>query len=327
MLSRQLFATAASTALRVAPKPSQSQTVPAGAPENIGTVQGSAPGSPTASTVPSTAAQFAPSRPSLDQLQPTSVIGPEQLQKFTIPTEDYNDIVALSPSAMDISPAGPGLQQDFGQSIRGLQYTEFSVLFDGLQLQPSPGNLSPQPAVYFIEHDIDSITVNRYANAGGAYFQGVEVEGTAKLGYGFALYANGTLNDSAYNSNRNTLAQTPRRTGALGLLYDKANVLRANDDLHGEWIAKNVGPQYGQDTNAVGKYDQYPIKSYNSVSLDAGYQLPVYGRRLSFDVQVFNLFNEQSLIGFAATSVGTPTIPPYWVEPGRSIFFSVSARI
>jgi iron complex outermembrane receptor protein len=137
------------------------QAVPSGAPENIGTVEGSAVGTGAAAAVPATAAQFAPSRPSLEQQQPTSTIGAEQLQKFTIPTEDYNDIVALSPSAMDVSPAGPGLQQDFAQSIRGLQYTEFSVLIDGLQLQPSPGNLSPQPAVYFMEHDLGSVTVNR----------------------------------------------------------------------------------------------------------------------------------------------------------------------
>ena len=722
----------------------RAQTVPATAPENIGTVEGSASGTAAPTSAPSTAAQFAPSRPSINQQQPTSVIGPEQIQKFTIPTSDYNDIVALSPSAMDISPAGPGLQQDFGQSIRGLQYTEFSVLFDGLQLQPSPGNLSPQPAVYFIAHDIESVTVNRgpglasdigsatfggfvsikskalsdtayvepygtfgsfgtklygiefqsgdiaqmngarfdldltreeargadtglqterrnlflkyeqpvgrstlvttyvnldnddtntpygtslknivafgpnyslnqdptsqdfqgynrdnytsdleylrvksdlgngygfegtvytqgyyhrgnatndpggsspnlidthiyingvrtfvaddvqgqanhndqrdwgsllrftkdtsigqarlgvwfdhidntlyrytvdftrgaiayttkpganpfqydlfdtlttvqpygefefhptrrlsiiagvkydavtrslqgpldrttppqpedyhaafnrvlpafsanyrirddlsvyaqaakgyltpplnvfyttdvtgvtpsstwnyqvgtvfqrswldvgadlyyidysnyissrtisggdvlYFNAGSAYFQGVEVEGTAKLGHGFALYANGTLNDSAYNTNGNNLAQTPRRTAALGLIYDKGNLFRAGDDLHGLIIAKNVGPQYGQDNYKVGTYDQYPIKSYNYVNLDGGYQLPVLKKLLTFDVQVFNLFDDESITGFAASAKSGE--PLYWTQAGRSIFFSVSAKI
>ena len=720
------------------------QAVPSGAPENIGTVEGSAVGTGAAAAVPATAAQFAPSRPSLEQQQPTSTIGAEQLQKFTIPTEDYNDIVALSPSAMDVSPAGPGLQQDFAQSIRGLQYTEFSVLIDGLQLQPSPGNLSPQPAVYFMEHDLGSVTVNRgpglasdigsatfggfvsiksaplsadayvepygtfgsfgtklfgvelssgdiaqlngarvdldlsreeargadtgleterrnlyfkyqqpigrstlvttyvnldnddtdtpygtslknivaygpnyslnadptsqdyagynrdnytsdieylrvksdlgrgygvegtiytqgyyhrgtetadpggstpnlidktiyinnvatpvtddvqgtadhndqrdwgallrftkdtsigqgrvgvwfdhisndlyrynvdftqgtvayttkpgatpytydlfntlttvqpygefelhpvkrlsvtlgvkydavtrslqgpldrtsppqaedyhaafnrvlpafsanyrirddlsvygqaakgyltpplnvfyttnvtginpsstwnfqagtvyqrswldvgadlyyisygdyishrtigpgnvlYFNAGGAYFQGAEAEATAKLGYGFALYANGSLNDSAYETNGQNLAQTPRRTGALGLIYDKGSLFRQGDDVHGMIIAKNVGPQYGQDNYKVGSYDEYPVKSYNFVNLDGGYILPVLRHRLTFDVQVYNLFNDESITQFAGSAVSGEAL--YWTQAGRSIFFSVSARI
>ena len=741
-----LLATTSLTAFMAMLAPSLAQTVPATAPENIGAVQGNATSAAlTTTSAPTTAAGFAPSRPSLDQTQPTDTVGPEALRKFIIPTSNYDDIVALTPSAMDINPAGPGLQQDFGQSIRGLQYTEFSVLFDGIQLAPSPGNLSPQPAVFFMEHDLGSVTVNRgpglssdigsatfggfiaittqptsavsyvepyatfgsfgtklyglemqsgdiaemngarvaldlsreealgadtglqterrnlyfkydqpvgqstlittyvnldnddtntpygtslqsaqkyganfsldgdptsqdfagynrdnytsdleylrvhsdlgrgygvegtvytqgyyhrgtqtadpggdesnlinqtiyinnvathvaddvqgtadkndqrdwgallrftkdtaigqgrlgvwfdhidnqtyrttidfdrgdepyatklgaspfeyilfdtlttvqpygefefhpaprltviagvkydavtrslqapidrsaldyqddhaafnrvlpafsanykirkdlsvyaqaakgyltpplnvfytknfnsvapsstwnfqvgsvyqkkwldlgadlyyieynnyitslnrgggvviYSNAGGAVFQGVETEATAQLGHGFALYANGTLNDSSYDSNGNNLAQTPRRTAALGLIYDKGNLFRAGDDLHGLIIAKNVGPQYGQDTSTVGKYDLYPIKSYNYVNLDAGYQVPVFKHRVTFDVQVYNLFNDLSPIGFAATSAGTPTIPLYWFDAGRSIFFSVSARI
>jgi iron complex outermembrane receptor protein len=720
------------------------QAVPADAPENIGPAVVSAVGNTGPDGAPVTAAQFAPSRPSINQQQPTSVIGPEAIQKFTIPTSDYNDIVALSPSAMDVSPAGPGLQQDFGQSIRGLQYTQFSVLFDGLQLQPSPGNLSPQPAVYFIAHDIDSVTVNRgpgmasdigsatfggfiaikskalsdtayvepygtfgsfgtklygvelqsgdiaqmngarfdldltreeaagadtglrterrnlffkyeqpvgqstlvttyvnldnddtntpygtslkniaiygsnyslnqdptsqdfqgynrdnytsdleylrvksdlgngykvegtiytqgyyhrgnatndpggsspnlidtniyingvktfvtddvqgqanhndqrdwgsllrftkdtsigqarvgvwfdhigndlyrytvdftrgavayttkegatpfqydlfdtlttvqpygefefhpttrlsvttgvkydavtrslqgpldrtsppqpedyhaafnrvlpafsanyrirrdlsvygqvakgyltpplnvfyttnvtginpsstwnyqvgtvyqrpwvdigadlyyidysnyisnrtinggdvlYFNAGSAHYEGVEVEATVKLGAGFAVYANGTLNDSAYETNGNNLAQTPRRTGALGLVYDKGDLFRAGDDLHGLIIAKNVGPQYGVDNYKPGTYDQFPIKSYNYVNLDAGYQLPVFKKRLSFDVQVFNLFDDESITQFASSAKSGEAL--FWTQAGRSIFFSVSARL
>ncbi len=187
--------------------------------------------------------------------------------------------------------------------------------------------------LYYIEYNnyIAHRTINAgnvlYYNAGSAYFEGVEVEETATLGHGFALYASGTLNDSAYDSNNNNLAQTPRRTGALGLIYDKSNLFRSGDDLHGLIIAKNVGPQYGQDTNAIGKVDQYPIKSYNFVNLDGGYQLPVFKHPLTFDVQVFNLFNDQSIIGFAATSAGTPSIPLYWIDAGRRIFFSVSAKI
>ncbi len=716
----------------------QAQTV------NIGGVQSTATGPGTAAdsgAAPQTAAQFAPSQPPIDEQQPESVIGAETLQKFTIPTEDYDDIVALTPSAMDVNPAGPGLQQDFAQSIRGLQYTEFSVLYDGVQVQPSPGNLSPQPAVYFMEHDLGAIAVNRgpglasdigsatfggfialsspalsatptlepygtfgsyatnlygiegesgtitaldgarvaldlskeeangadsgisterrnlffkyaqpigqstvvttlvnldnddthtpygvtqqnaliygrnyglnqdpnsvdyadynkdaytsdfayvrvqsdlgagfnldntsytegyyhrgttsvdpggttppftgtiyvngvptkvtdiiegtlshndqrdwgdtlrftkdtpfgqarlgvwfdhidntlykynvdftdgdlayatsrtkspfsyivfdtlttvqpygefafhparnvtiiagvkydavtrslqapinrttshyaddheafnrvlpafsanwrvipstsvyaqaakgyltpplnlfytnsvtsvapsstwnfqvgsvferrwldvgadlyyieydnyitsntiatntiYTNAGGAVFKGVEVEGTGKLGHGFAVYANGSLNDSNYNSNGNNLQQTPRRTAAIGLIYDEGGVIRPHDDLHALVIAKNVGPQYGLDTATPGAADQFPIKSYSTINLDAGYVLPVARHRLSFDVQVYNLADNKSFIGYDGQTASGAAL--YWLNPGRSIFFSIAAKL
>jgi len=718
------------------------QTAPQSAPTDIGTVQATGSSPAAAPEVPQTAAQFAPSRPQLDQTEPTSTITRETLQKLAVPTENYNDVVRLTPGAMDISPVGPGLQQDFGQSIRGLQYTQFSVLYDGIQIPGFVSNLAPQPAAYFMERDLGGITVHRgpgqasaigsatfggyidlaspelssaptataygtlggystrlygiegqtgnlgalgggrglidlsgedargatsntdtlrrngflkleqpvgantvftfvtnvdkdvthtpygatlanirlfgpnyalnndpasgtfhdynrdsyltdfeylgvrsdlghgltvddkvytasyyqrhlqgldpggqapnlggaysirgavadltgdvpglaghndfrawgnvlrvaqdtpygqaragfwvereyfstylanvdlsrgnapyssdptvspfvanyrstlvtaqpyaefawkplpnltvtgglkyssvtrtlngpvgltglpqksnatynkplpsfdvnwritpefsvfaqaaegfltpnlnlfsatvptsvqpsttnsfqvgavlqrdrlslgvdayyiqynnyvnsvttggltsYFNQGGAVFKGVEVEGTLKLPHGFALYANGTLNDSSYNGNGNNLAQTPRRTAAVALIYDKGGLLRENDDLHGIIIAKNVGPQYGLDTATPGQFDSAPIKSYNQVDLDVGYTFPYQQKRLKFDVNVYNLFNDKSLTGYGGQTIGPPSEALYFTNPGRSIYFSLKASI
>lgn len=712
-------------------------------PTDIGTAQAFGAGATASPGVPQTAAQFAPSRPQLDQTEPTSTIGPELLQKLAVPTENYNDIVRLTPSAMDISPVGPGLQQDFGQSIRGLQYTQFSVLYDGIQIPGFVANLAPQPGIYFMEHDLGSVTVHRgpgqasaigsatfggyidlaspslsgsqryvpygtvggygtklfgveaqtgdlnviggargyidlsreeargatsstaterrnafvklqqpigdntlvtfvanvdnadtntpygatlnniktisrnyalnedptsqtfrgynrdnyttdfeylgirsdlgnglmiedkpytvsyyqrhsqgldpggqapnlsglyslrngpladltgdvpglagqndfrawgnvlrvtqdtpygqaraglwveregfttyltnidltrqgipysaaptvsnfvnhykstlltvqpyaefawkplptvtvtaglkyssatrslngpvgptgaaqdnhasynkalpsidanwrirpdlsvfaqaaegyltpnlnlfsttavtsvqpsttnsfqvgtvfqrdrvtlgvdgyyiqynnyvnsvatgglttFFNQGGAVFKGVEVEGTVKLARGFALYGNGTLNDSAYGNNGNNLAQTPRRTGAVALLYDQGGVALENDDLHATIFTKHVGPQYGLDTANKGQFDSAPIKSYNQVDLAAGYVFPYKDKRLAFDVNVYNLFNDKSLIGFGGQTIGPPSEALYYTAPGRSIFFSLKATL
>jgi len=111
--------------------------------------------------VPQTAEQFAPSRPSLDQIEPTSTVGAETLRKIIVPTSNYNDVVRLTPSAIDISPVGPGLQQDFGQSIRGLQYTQFSVLYDGIPIPGFPINFAPQPGIYFTSQNLGQVTVHR----------------------------------------------------------------------------------------------------------------------------------------------------------------------
>ncbi len=164
-----------------------------------------------------------------------------------------------------------------------------------------------------------------YFNAGSAYFQGVEVEATAKLGYGFALTANGSLNDSAYDQSGNNLAQTPRRTGLLGLIYDRPALFRARDDLHGIIYAKNVGPQYGVDNYKMGTADQYPIKSYNIVNLTVGYDLPLARHELTFAVQVYNLTNDQSITGYATNAQSGE--PLFWTQAGRSIFFSTSVKL
>jgi len=723
--------------------PAQGQSLPQGPGTDIGTAQAFGAGPAATPEAPQTAAQFAPSRPQLNQTEPTSTIDAETLQKLAVPTENYNDLVRLTPSAMDISPVGPGLQQDFGQSIRGLQYTQFSVLYDGIQIPGYIANLAPQPGAYFMEHDLGSITVHRgpgqasaigsatfggyidlasptlsgggsvspyatlggygtklfgveaqtgnlavlggargyidlsreeargatsgtaterrnafvkleqpigdntvvtfvanvdnadtntpygatlnniriygpnyalnkdptsqtfrgynrdnyttdfeylgvhsdlgngltvedkvytvsyyqrhsqgldpggrapnlagvyalqgvpgvdltgdvpglagqndfrawgnvlritqdtpygqaraglwveregfttyttnidltrhglpyssdptvsayvnhyqstlatvqpyaefawtplptltvtagmkyssatrslngpagltgqpqndhasynkalpsidanwrvapglsvyaqaaegyltpnlnlfsttavtsvrpsttnsfqvgtvfqrdwlnlgvdgyyiqynnyvnslttgglttFFNQGGAVYKGVEVEGTVKLPRGFALYANGTLNDSAYDTNGNNLAQTPRRTGAIALLYDQGGLVREGDDLHASVFAKNVGPQYGLDTANVGQFDSVPIKSYNQVDLNAGYVLPMHGKRVRFDVNVYNLFNDKHLIGYGGQTIGPPSEALYFANPGRSIFFSLKATL
>ncbi len=175
---------------------------------------------------------------------------------------------------------------------------------------------------------ISSNTVGGFTtffNQGGATFKGVEVEATVKLGHGFAAYANGSLNDSNYGNNGNTLAQTPRRTAALALLYDKGSVFRDKDDLFGNITLKSVGPQYGLDTAFQGQSDQFPIKSYNQVDMNAGYVFPVFGARLRSNVNVTNLLNHRSLIGYAGQTLEAEAL--YWVQAGRGIFFSVSASL
>ncbi len=176
---------------------------------------------------------------------------------------------------------------------------------------------------YIASNTIGGFTT--YFNQGGATFKGVEVEATVMLGHGFAVYANGSLNDSNYGNNGNTLAQTPRRTAALGLLYDSRGVFRDKDDVFGNLVLKSVGPQYGLDTAFAGQPDQFPIKSYNQIDLNAGYVLPVFAGRLRTNLNVTNLLDHRSLIGYAGQTLESQAL--YWVQAQRGIFFSVAASL
>lgn len=186
--------------------------------------------------------------------------------------------------------------------------------------------------LYYIQYQnyVSSSTVGGFTtffNQGGAVYKGIEVEGTVKLPHDFAFYGNGSLNSSAYDSNGNVLAQTPRRTGAIGLIYDRGGAFRDGDNLYGSLITKFVGPQYGLDTAAVGQADSIPIKSYSQVDLAAGYTFTVENRKLMFKVNLYNLMDDRSIVGYAGATVGPPSQPLYFTNSGRSLFFSLAATI
>ena len=187
--------------------------------------------------------------------------------------------------------------------------------------------LSADADLYYIRYEnyIASTTIGTntlYTNQGGADFKGIELEATAQLGLGFALYANGSLNDANYQ-NGAAVAQAPRRTAVAGFLFDRTAVVLKNDRLDFSLLDKDVGPQYGVDTGFVNKY---PIKSYDTLDLSVHYVLPVLARRIELGMQVTNLLNNLSLIGYAGAAAGNGA-PLYWVNPGRGLFFNVAAVI
>ena len=164
-----------------------------------------------------------------------------------------------------------------------------------------------------------------YFNGGGAIYRGIELEGTLRLGYGFSMYANGTINDTYYKQATHTrLASAPDKTAAIGPLYDK-------DGMSFALLAKYVGKQFGQDSATVAGATQLinsvPIKPYASVDFAAAYTLPILnGRHLDFKLNIYNLFDNHSLIGFSQFA-GDGTTPLYWTNPGRSVFFTMAASL
>jgi len=174
---------------------------------------------------------------------------------------------------------------------------------------------------YWIDfsNKISSQTVNGttlYFNGGGAVYRGIELEGTVRMLPGLSLYANGTINDASYNTTGIRVAATPEKTAAIGPLYDK-------DGLSALLIAKYIGFQYGQDTPV----NAYPIKPYATVDFAAGYTLPILNRRkLDFRLNVNNLFDNHSLTFLNQLAADGKT-GLYFTNPGRSVFFSVSASL
>ena len=129
---------------------------------DIGTVSATGPANTlTAPPAPGTAAYVAPSRAPLDATQPTSLVGPRFINRAVIPTQNYDSIIKFSPSVQNVEPVGPGLQQNFFQTIRGFSYKQFNSTFDGLVIPGTISSFAPQSATYFMAHDIGSVQVDR----------------------------------------------------------------------------------------------------------------------------------------------------------------------
>ncbi len=131
------------------------------APTDIGTakVSGSDGGSYVA--MPGSAPAAAPATTPLTATEPTSVVGPNFIQQNVVPTAPYDEIIKFTPSTQNISPTGNGLQQNFQETIRGFQYTQFNTVLDGIVLPGAPTNFAPQTGAYILSHDINSVTVDR----------------------------------------------------------------------------------------------------------------------------------------------------------------------
>ncbi len=215
------------------------------------------------------------------------------------------DVTSVSPSTTDSYQTGIVINRkwlNLGVDLYDIEYTNF------------------------INNRMVGVTTT-YFNQGGANYKGVEIEQTTKLPYDLSVYANGTLNDSSYYNNGNNLAQTPRRTAAAGLTYDRSDLFRPGDNLHAIIIGKYVGPQYAVDTSTAGAADQYPIKSYNQFDLNVGYIFPFQGRRVRGDIHVYDLFDNRGIIGYDGNTVGPPSQPLFWTNPGRSIYFTIKAEL
>ena len=140
------------------------------APTDLGTVNATSTGvqtslpqdnGPYAAPPPGSAAAVAPSRAPLEAAQPTSVVGKSFIENSTIPSQNYDELVKFTPSLMNVQPAGPVSQQNYGESIRGFQYSQFNTTFDNLVLPGTVSSFAPQSATYFTSHDLGSIAVDR----------------------------------------------------------------------------------------------------------------------------------------------------------------------
>ena len=160
-----------------------------------------------------------------------------------------------------------------------------------------------------------------YTNNGGAVFKGIETEATVMLVPGVAFYANATVNDATYDGSGFPVALSPRSTMAAGPIVQRAG-------WYFSFLWKYVGPQYTVDGSGPFSHALDPIGGYNDADAALSYRLvlPQFNdRALNFRLNLFNVFNDHSLIGTIGTTAAGAAL--YATNPGRAVFFSLSADL
>jgi iron complex outermembrane receptor protein len=110
--------------------------------------------------IPGTAANEAPSRASLKETQPTSVISGKFVQNTMPPTVNYSDIMNISPSASSTDPSGPGLVESKHVQLRGFQDGQYNVTFDGVPYGDS-NDFTHHTTTFFMANDVGETIVDR----------------------------------------------------------------------------------------------------------------------------------------------------------------------
>jgi iron complex outermembrane receptor protein len=122
------------------------------------------------------AAAAAPSKASLDETQPESIITHKFIELATPDTGDYTTVVLIAPSMAGITSNGGGVGEYNKVSIRGFKDGQFNVTYDGISYGDT-NDPTHHPASYWPASTIGAVVVDRgpgvagdlgQANYGGA---------------------------------------------------------------------------------------------------------------------------------------------------------------
>ena len=164
-------------------------------------------------------------------------------------------------------------------------------------------------------------TTTAYYNASGTtQYKGIEGQATYYVGSGLSLYTNGSVN-SAHDNKGNWLPNTPVRTLAGGLIYDKSGFYASLLDKYvGQYYTGQSGSLYPNGPTIP----NYVMPGYSTASLSTSYSFGK-DRATKIGLQVDNLFNHGGLYYTDGTAPTGDIL--FWTLPGRSITASISTKI
>jgi iron complex outermembrane receptor protein len=166
-----------------------------------------------------------------------------------------------------------------------------------------------------------------FINGGGAIYKGVEFEATFAITRTLSLYVNGSKNTATYRHTSVQIAQTPKLTGALGVLYS------GERGFYWSVMSKFTGSQYGVDntTDDDGNTvfgNSVRMGGFTAVDATIGYRTQQGGfanKGWAIALNVNNIFDVHKRSVYAGTQKVSGD-PLFFGLAGRGLFLDVSMK-
>lgn len=112
------------------------------------------------------AAQDAPSKGSLEEMQPESIISRQFIEQVTPQMGDWTSVAAIAPSVSGITSNGGGIGEYNKLTMRGFQDGQYNVTFDGIAFGDT-NDPTHHSASYFPASTIGAVVIDRGPGAAG----------------------------------------------------------------------------------------------------------------------------------------------------------------
>ncbi len=112
------------------------------------------------------AAAAAPTKASVDETQPESIVSHRFIEAFTPENGDYSTVLLIAPSMAGISSNGGGIGDTNKVTLRGFQDGQYNITFDGIAFGDT-NDPTHHPADYFPASEIGAAVVDRGPGAAG----------------------------------------------------------------------------------------------------------------------------------------------------------------
>ena len=195
------------------------------------------------------AATAAPSKASLLETQPQSIITHKYIEQATPESGDYTTTILIAPSITGVSSNGGGVGDTNTSTLRGFQDGQFNVTYDGIAFGDA-NDTTHHPAAFFPGSTIGAAVVDRGPGAAGDL-------GQANFGGAIHLFSPtvsdkfGALQKLTYGSFNTVSAVSQLQTGAISQLNGAKMLLSLDERSSDSQLSHAGGLAFNQTAKIV----------------------------------------------------------------------------
>jgi iron complex outermembrane receptor protein len=217
------------------------------------------------------AATAAPSKASLLETQPQSIITHQFIEQATPESGDYTTTILIAPSVSGVSSNGGGVGDTNTSILRGFQDGQFNITYDGIAFGDA-NDTTHHPAAFFPGSTIGAAVVDRGPGAAGDL-------GQANFGGAVHLFSP-TVSDTfganqkvTYGSFNTQSYVTTLQTGAISALHDAKLFLNLDERSSDGQLSHAGGIGFNQSAKLVAPItDKLVVTAFTSWNYIRYYQ-------------------------------------------------------